>query len=148
MMTQTRELFIESTATKRLDYCPYGQARIQFSSGTQKLTDDDINPVTGEIINEICNIDIFDLISYTTHVARVTHIYSAYYMIGTNILKIECSGTYSQTTRKHIGCFAKEINDLFNIDLTYYDFKSVYEDNGAMYIDLNTYPDLLSKTKA
>ena len=40
-----------------------------------------------------------DLISYNTLVVRATKIPAGY--------KIECSGTYSATTRKHIGYFLK-----------------------------------------
>lgn len=36
-----------------------------------------------------------------------------------------CNGTYSQTTRKHIGAFAHE----YAAPFTYHDFKKMYEDN-------------------
>jgi len=36
---------------------------------------------------------------------------------------IWCSGTYSATTRKHIGIFAKYLNNYYGTNLTYYDFK-------------------------
>ena len=41
--------------------------------------------------------------------------------------ELYCTGTYSQTTRKHIGLFAKFLNSLFNTDLSYYTFKSAIE---------------------
>ena len=37
--------------------------------------------------------------------------------------KIWCIGTFSATTRKHIGAFAKLINSRFGTHFTYYDFK-------------------------
>lgn len=38
---------------------------------------------------------------------------------------LTCTGTYSQTTRKHIGAFLKEFAPLLN----YYDAKACYEEN-------------------
>lgn len=58
------------------------------------------------------------LISYTTPVAWVNN--DGWY---------GCNGTYSVTTRKHIGAFAKEYG------LTYYDFKTAFEGG----IEINRY---------
>lgn len=58
------------------------------------------------------------LVSYTTSVAGVDHTGYAW-----------CNGTYSATTRKHIGAFAKEYG------LTYHDFKAMYENNVVMNIE-------------
>lgn len=58
------------------------------------------------------------LTSYTTDVAGVDHTGFAW-----------CTGTYSATTRKHIGAFAKEFG------LTYQDFKAMYENDVAMNIE-------------
>lgn len=38
---------------------------------------------------------------------------------------LDCSGTYSNTTRKHIGAFLRE----YAPNLNYYDVKSAYEHN-------------------
>ena len=43
---------------------------------------------------------------------------------------IYCTGTYSQTTRKQIGCFARELCYAYApCEMSYYDFKSIYESN-------------------
>ena len=53
------------------------------------------------------------LVSYTTEVIRMV-------MEGVK-RTMECSGTYSPTTRKHIGWFLKEYAN----DLNYYDMKNI-----------------------
>lgn len=74
------------------------------------------------------------LVSYTTSVAGVDHSGFAW-----------CKGTYSVTTRKHIGAFAKEYG------LTYHDFKAMYENAVAMNIytreciPLDDYLELLAQ---
>lgn len=59
------------------------------------------------------NGNTIELISYTTMVVRIT-------MDGIKRM-IECTGTYSATTRKHIGWFLKE----YASDLSYYDMKAI-----------------------
>lgn len=55
--------------------------------------------------------DVYGLVSYNTFVAMYNH------------GEITCSGTYSATTRKHIGWFAKFLNEQYGTDYTYYSFK-------------------------
>ena len=38
-----------------------------------------------------------------------------------------CLGTYTATTRKHLGWFAKYINDTYGENLNYYNFKDAAE---------------------
>lgn len=87
--------------------------------------------------NGSCGKDYTDngdviLMSYTTPVAGVDHTGYAW-----------CTGTYSATTRKHIGAFAKEFG------LTYHDFKAMCENECVMNIetgeclDWDEYNDLL-----
>ena len=58
------------------------------------------------------------LISYVTNVCGYNP----------NTGEIYCNGTYSATTRKHIGLFAKFLNSLFGTNLSYYTFKECVED--------------------
>ena len=58
------------------------------------------------------NENEISLISYTTRVVTIKK--------GKKRM-VECTGTYSATTRKHIGWFVKE----FLPDLTYYDIKAI-----------------------
>ena len=58
------------------------------------------------------------LVSYTTSVAGVDHNGFAW-----------CNGTYSATTRKHIGAFAKEYG------LTYQDFKAMCNGDFVMNVE-------------
>lgn len=57
--------------------------------------------------------DVLQFISYTTLVIRM------YWEKGQRY--IECTGTYSATTRRQIGWFLKE----YASDLTYYDIKEI-----------------------
>jgi len=59
------------------------------------------------------NGNTIELISYTTMVIRIIH-------EGTKRM-IECTGTYSPTTRKHIGWFLREYAN----DLNYYNIKNI-----------------------
>lgn len=46
---------------------------------------------------------------------------------------MECTGTYSATTRKHIGAFIRDIvNPLSGHDLSYYTAKALYNDGMKM----------------
>lgn len=48
---------------------------------------------------------------------------------------LECTGTYSATTRKHIGAFMRnEVSKLSGHNLSYYTAKQCYEDNIKMNI--------------
>ncbi len=64
-----------------------------------------------------CHVELLgngiDFISYTTPVIYIRYINGERH--------IECTGTYSQTTRKQIGYFLKE----YAPDLNYYDMKSI-----------------------
>jgi hypothetical protein len=60
------------------------------------------------------------LISYTTLVCTID-----------NDGYLSCTGTYSQTTRKHIGSFLKE----YAPNLCYYDAKRCYEKGEMIHID-------------
>lgn len=64
-----------------------------------------------------CHVEItgnsIDFISYSTPVIYIRYI--------DNERHIECTGTYSQTTRKQIGYFLKE----YAPDLNYYDMKNI-----------------------
>ena len=41
---------------------------------------------------------------------------------------VYCTGTYSQTTRKQIGWFARELRYAYaSCEIDYYDFKTIYE---------------------
>lgn len=64
-----------------------------------------------------CHVELLgkgiDFISYTTPVIYIRYINGERY--------VECTGTYSQTTRKQIGYFLKE----YAPDLNYYDMKSI-----------------------
>lgn len=42
--------------------------------------------------------------------------------------RLYCIGTFSNTTRKHISSFAKEINNLYHCNIDYYSFKNSIED--------------------
>lgn len=42
---------------------------------------------------------------------------------------IVCRGTYSRTTIKHIGWFARECAAMLNTSVTYYDFKAIAGEN-------------------
>ena len=66
------------------------------------------------IINEYEDGKVLTLVSYTTQVAFIRFNKSGE-------RKIACNGTYSRTTTKHIGWFAREYGD----GLSYYDFKKV-----------------------
>jgi len=57
---------------------------------------------------------VIDFISYTTLVIRATP-------VGDDNYELECTGTYSPTTRKQIGYFLKE----YFGELTYYDMKEI-----------------------
>lgn len=59
------------------------------------------------------------LVSYSTKVCTID-----------NDGWLTCTGTYSATTRKHIGAFMKECGNGFN----YYDAKYCYENNSALNI--------------
>lgn len=60
------------------------------------------------------------LISYTTLVCSID-----------NNGFLSCTGTYSATTRKHIGAFLKE----FASNLCYHDAKYCYENNSVMNVE-------------
>lgn len=56
---------------------------------------------------------------------------------------LTCTGTYSQTTRKHIGAFMREYVIYPNGDHgTYYDAKKCYENNYRFNIDTGEVEDL------
>lgn len=61
----------------------------------------------------IYDVERIYLKSYATTVA----------MFDTSTKQIECYGTYSTTTRKHIGAFARWINQKYGTKYSYYDFK-------------------------
>ena len=42
---------------------------------------------------------------------------------------LDCTGTYSQTTRKHIGAWCKEINRRLGCNIDYYTCKGCYMGN-------------------
>lgn len=63
------------------------------------------------------------LFSYTTLVAG----FSGGYLF--------CNGTYSQTTRKHISAFARELSKKIQFDVNYYDFKRLYENGEVMSVE-------------
>lgn len=65
----------------------------------------------------LVNDGVVDLISYTTFVARYD----------SHTGEIDCTGTYSNTTRKHIGWFAKMLNKMYGTNLSYDVFKSAYK---------------------
>ena len=97
---------VTHTAHKRLEYLPHGSAHIEFTI----IENEDGNPyILGT-----------SLISYDTYVASVDiyldkeEDYTIVYY---------CSGTYSQTTRKHINRFSKEVTPW----LSYYDYKAMAE---------------------
>ena len=90
-----------------LKYAPYAQACIC--------------KVTSTVNDKIS----YALFSYSTCVAYVSY-----------TGKMVCFGTYSSQTRWHIGKFAKEISDIFDLDipLTYQNFR---DSLGRVY-DINT----------
>lgn len=53
------------------------------------------------------------LMSYSTNVA----------CFDTETGNIWCPDTYSRTTAKHLGWFAKYLNKKYNLNISYYDFK-------------------------
>lgn len=75
-----------------------------------------------------CGVEKIDdtifLISYTTTVCGVTTDEDGNRWIW-------CNGTYSNTTRKHIGAFSKE----FTPTASYYDYKRCYENDMTLCID-------------
>jgi hypothetical protein len=65
-----------------------------------------------------------DLISYVTRVISIDK--NGW---------LECTGTYSATTRKHIGAFMRnEVSAMSGRNLNYYTAKRCYEDNVKMNI--------------
>lgn len=62
----------------------------------------------------VVNANRIDFISYTTRVITVLY-------RGTDLEQVECTGTYSNTTRKQIGWFLKE----YMPHLTYQDMKAI-----------------------
>lgn len=64
-----------------------------------------------------------DLVSYNTLVVRATKIPSGY--------QIECSGTYSATTRKHIGWFLRAYFPM----LSYYDLNGIANSDESIIVE-------------
>lgn len=61
-----------------------------------------------------------DLVSYTTRVASI--------ITENGKTRLECTGLYSATTRKHISAFARQFG------FTYEDFKIAYMNGGTRYV--------------
>lgn len=64
------------------------------------------------------------LYSYSTHVCGIylDEVNDTWY--------VYCTGTYSQTTRRHIGWFARELRYAYApCEIDYFDFKAIYEDS-------------------
>lgn len=104
------ELNETKSSNQKLKYSPYAQAHYTV------LVYDEIND-DGVIVNQL---NQYILTSYWTEVATVEH------TNGDGFLMLKCSGTYSNTTRRHLNRFAKEISEITGIKITYYDFKEAY----------------------
>lgn len=98
------------TEVRKLKYMPYASAHIR----------------------EFVDIDGFPeerwLVSYTTVVLKLS-----------KDGWLQCTGTYSATTRKHIGAFMKEFGNGFD----YHDAKMCYEDD----VELNIYTGEIRRIK-
>ena len=76
------------------------------------------------VYREDGNVRRVSLRSYSTDVCGIyfDEVYGAWH--------IYCTGTYSQTTRRQIGWFARELCYAYaKCEIDYFDFKAIYEDS-------------------